>query len=263
MIFPDKIELVRKWFYKYIDTFNFNDLKSQMNIDVKVEHTRRVCLEIVDIGESLYLDQEDLYLAELVALLHDVGRFEQYRKYGTFADPKSENHALLGIRIIKENDVLKHMDISIVALIYRIISYHNQRFLPDEETERVLFFSRLLRDADKLDIYRVVTEYYLQKTRGEHNEAIELDLPDIPHFSEKIYNDLISGRISDYASMRSLNDFKMMQMAWIYDLNFQRSFEIVHERQYLEKIRSVLPDVDKVENLYSKVNEYLSNKILS
>ncbi|MBL7226115.1 MAG: HD domain-containing protein [Desulfobacteraceae bacterium] len=45
-------------------------------MDLKADHTSRVCEAIVNIGRSLDLSREDLCLAEAAALLHDIGRFE-------------------------------------------------------------------------------------------------------------------------------------------------------------------------------------------
>jgi len=78
----------------------------QRNVILKEKHTRRVCKEILAIGKGLGLGEEDLGLAELVALFHDVGRFSQYAKYGTFADNKSEDHAALGTKVLREEGVL-------------------------------------------------------------------------------------------------------------------------------------------------------------
>ena len=88
---------MKAWFDEYRHRFDSDDSTLQENIDLKAEHTRRVCEAIRDIGRSLCLSEEDLCLAEACGLLHDIGRFEQYRQYRTFADYKSQNHATLGV----------------------------------------------------------------------------------------------------------------------------------------------------------------------
>jgi hypothetical protein len=70
-------------------------------------------------------------------------------------------------------------------LLLSVILYHNRAELPEDETEGCLFFAKLLRDADKLDIWRVVTDYYHNKN-GHQNSSIELDLPDIPEISDEV-----------------------------------------------------------------------------
>jgi hypothetical protein len=58
--------------------------------------------------------------------------------------------------------------------------------------------------------------------------------------------------------LETLDDFKLLQLAWVYDLNFPRTFEIVKERKYLEKIRQALPkDSRRVAEIYKHVQDYL------
>jgi len=75
---------LKKWFTSYVQTFKYKDLELQQNIDLKKDHTRRVCEEIINLGEQLGLNEDELRLAEIIALLHDIGRFEQYARYKTF-----------------------------------------------------------------------------------------------------------------------------------------------------------------------------------
>lgn len=259
MINQETVSALRTWFSDYVQTFQTGDPEHDQNIDLKDEHTRRVCTEILDIGKSLRLNPEDLCLAEITALFHDVGRFEQYARYGTFSDHKSEDHAKLSVKILRKYDVLKGLNQSKRELILRVISYHNRIEIPEGETEECLFFTKLLRDADKVDIWRVVTDYYRQEDRPR-NGTIELGLPDTPEISDEVCADLMAGRIVRMHSMKTLNDFKLLQMAWIYDVNFPRTFEIIHERGYMELIRDALPQSEKISEMYSRVRSYLEER---
>lgn len=256
MIHEKTLARLKRWFEEYADTFHTEDPEHARNIDLKIEHTRRVCTEILDIGRSLHLDNKDLRLAEVMALFHDVGRFEQYAHYGTFDDLKSEDHAKLGVKVLNNSAVLEGIHRNTRQLILRVIGYHNGRTLPEHETKACLFFTKLLRDADKLDIFRVVTDYYRKKD-GTRNGSIELDLPDAPEVSEEVCADLAAGRIVKTASLRTLNDFKLLQMAWIYDVNFPRTFQLIRDRGYLEVIRNALPQSETIADIYDKVLAYL------
>ena len=260
MINQETVSTLKTWFSDYVETFRSGDQERDRNIDLKDEHTRRVCTEILDIGRSLRLNLENLFLAELTALFHDVGRFEQYARYGTFSDHKSEDHAKLGVKILQKYDVLKGLDPSRRELILKVISYHNRVEIPEGETEACVFFAKLLRDADKLDIWRVVTDYYRQ-VDGPRNGTIELGLPDGPEISDEVCADLKAGRIVRMRSMKTLNDFKLLQMAWIYDVNFPRTFEILRERGYMEMIRDALPQSEKVSEIYATIRSYLEERI--
>ena len=226
---------------------------------MKEEHSLRVCDEIINIGRSIGVDKQHINLAYIIALFHDIGRFEQYRKYGTFSDKRSENHAILGVKILNEGKVLDIYDDYTKSLILRVIGYHNNVYLPTDETDDCLLFTKMLRDADKIDIWRVVTNYYLQiENRG--NKSIELDLPDIPEVSEKILSDLLSGKIIRSEDMNTLNDFKVLQMAWVYDLNFQYSFKEVLKRKYIEKIKDSITDKKRAIEVYSVIKDFLKKK---
>jgi putative nucleotidyltransferase with HDIG domain len=242
----------------YIEKFSSSDVIVQENIDLKAEHTYKVREEILDIGRSLGLGDEDLRLAEAVALLHDIGRFEQYSRYRTFADHKSEDHGALGVKVIQGEGLVEGLEVEEAAVIIRTVGAHNRAELPDETTGRGLFFLKLLRDADKVDILRVVTEYY-QNAENGRKRSIELGLSDDNRVSDNVYEALINGRVARMKDLETLNDFKLLQIGWVYDLNFPRTFQLVRERKYLRKIRAALPRGSvQIDNIYDRAFRHLS-----
>ena len=245
------------WFSNYVQTFKYDHKELRQNTIIKEKHTLQVCKEIIDIGKALELDSDELHLAEIIALFHDIGRFEQYARYKTFMDRNSENHAKLGIKILERYGVLNEFDESMKSLILRTIMYHNRAVLPENETETCLIFTKLLRDADKLDIWRVVTDYYHQKN-GKRNGALELDLPDTSGFSEEIYQDIMNKRIVDIKHVKNLNDFKLLQMGWVFDINFNTTLHCIKARRYMEMIRDVLPESGKIQEIVETIQWYLS-----
>ncbi len=261
-IFMDKetLKSFHSWFENYVQSFHSNEPKYQQNIDIKIEHTRRVCREIDGIGQTLNLSDDDLRLAEAIALFHDIGRFEQYKRYRTYADLLSENHATLGVSILRNHRILSALDDSASDLIFRTISLHNRIEIPADEPKRVWFFCRLLRDADKLDIWRVVTEYY-HNPEGEKNETIELGLPDTNEISDEVLINVLAEKKVQSTDLKSLNDFKLMQMGWIYDVNFPRTFQLIRARRYMELIYDTLPPSDHMDQLYSQIRSFLDKRI--
>ena len=252
MIEQETLSALKTWFLDYAKTFHSADPEKQKNINVKKEHSIRVCSEIINIAKCLDLSKEELHLAEAIALLHDVGRFEQYDRYGTFSDFNSENHAVLGIKIIHENNILKGIDQSTRKIILCAIFHHNRVELPKRTTETCLFFTKLLRDADKLDIWRVLIENYSNKNKSRI-ESLDLGLPDTSEISEKVCQELVAGRPIKAEHLKSLNDLKLLLMGWVYDVNFQRTFQLIRERGYLEMLRDVLPQSERVFKIYSMV----------
>lgn len=240
---------IKNWFTDYVSSFKNGEPEIQENIKLKEDHTIRVCKEILNIGKQLGLNDDELRLAEIIALLHDIGRFEQYSCYKTFRDSESENHAQLGIRILEEAGILKSLGDTEQSLAVGSIRYHNYPSLPMEETELCLFYSKLLRDADKLDIWKVVTDYYHRRDGGK-NSVLELELPDTPGFSEEVVSDIRNGRAVQMKNVRNLNDFKLLQAGWILDINFKPSRDLAMERHYLEKIKNSLPESNIIDDIF-------------
>lgn len=251
----------KKWFHAYVKSYASDDFELQRNFDLKEKHTFRVCMEITRLGKGLGLNGDEQRLAEVIALFHDIGRFQQYARYRTFQDGRSLNHAELGVAILREKEVLDHLDAASCDLILNAIAHHNKAALPQCEDKRSLFFTQLLRDADKLDIWRVVTDYYRRRSKGERNPAIELDLPDTPDISRGVCGALMAQEIVQAAHIRNLNDFKLLQVGWVYDLNFAPAFGRLVEKGYLEMIRATLPDSAAVREIFSAVDAYLDERM--
>jgi len=255
----EKLAELKDWFTHYVKKFNYNNPELQRNIDIKRDHTKRVMEEITNLGKELGLNGDELILAEIIALFHDIGRFEQYDQYKTFSDIKSENHAELGIKILSQYHVLDFLNEETKKLIFCAIRYHNRPSIPIEETKICLFYSRLIRDADKLDIWRVVTDYYHRKD-GRLNVALELELPDSPGISKEVYKSLMNKQIVEMKHVRNLNDIKLLQAGWIYDINFAPTLVLIAERRYLEMIRKVLPDSNEINEIFDLINLSIYNQ---
>ena len=251
----EKFYSIQSWFEQYIEQFYSNDPAFQRNIELKRDHSRRVWKNAADLGRSISLEDNDQLIIETAGLLHDVGRFEQFKRYGTFSDKKSVNHAWLGVEVLKEKEVLKNLKEGEREDIYTAILNHNKKEVPEEKHERRLTFIKLLRDADKLDIWRVVTDYYCGN--GETNNTLQLDLPNEPGINRQNIDDLLNGRLVDLRNLHTLNDFKLLQVGWVYDLNFSRSYEILKEKGFLEQIFDSLTDTEEVRQVREKIQRYL------
>lgn len=259
-ILEQQLKQLQTWFEQYVRSYESDDTDINKNILLKKNHTKTVCQEITDLGKKLRLSQQELYLAEIIALLHDVGRFEQYTRYRTFADIRSEDHARLGIKVIKEKKLLNNLSWKIQLLILFCIRHHNQAFLPWLAPKKYIFFSKLLRDADKLDIWNVLAYYYTDQYQIK-NQAINLDLPDTKEVSPQVYKNIMSEKIIKVKMLKNLNDFKILQMAWIFDINFPQVFKIIKQRNYLDAIYQTMPKTRQIKNIYHKIQSYLTAKL--
>jgi putative nucleotidyltransferase with HDIG domain len=251
---------IRRWWNRFVRRYDAADAEVRLNTRLKESHTLRVCRETLAIGRALGLSPEDLRLAEILALLHDVGRFEQFARYRTFADVKSENHALLSLAILRREGVLKPLSPRTQSIIRRAIRYHNRAEVPAVHDRRLLLFARLLRDADKLDIWRLALAYYAAPP-GRKNHAISIGLPDLPGVTPEVLEDLRKKRIVASRNIRSLTDLKLLQMGWVFDVNFVPTLRLMLRRGYLEKMRNVLPVDDAVWQAHEVVRAYVERRL--
>ena len=259
----ESLEGLLLWFSGYVQTFEKNDPEMERNILLKIEHTFRVCGEIRALGRSLGFAAADLRTAEAAALLHDVGRFPQYSRYRTFSDRRSCDHAALSVRVLRDEGVLDGIHPGERELILRAVSYHNRAFIPEEEEDdRCIFFSKLLRDADKLDVWALLLEYYWRReTEGYRNAALELDLSDGGGISEEVYRDLIAGEIVKMKNVSSLDDFQLLLASWIFDLNFRPALVAVRDRAYLKRTREHLPRSEEANQIFDLLESRLEERI--
>ena len=249
---------LRTWFSRYVHSFYSQDAAVQRGLLLKEKHSLKVCDEILDIGRKLHLSDKNLRLAETMALLHDIGRFEQFTRYRTFVDRKSENHGELGVKVLQQEKTLRALNEGTRDLILKTILYHNRLSIPEDETPVCIYFTKLLRDADKLDIFAIASTYYAN--HAEKSSAIELDLPDTPEVSNEVLAGIRERKMVGMRQLRSLNDFKLLQMAWVYDVHFQPAFQMIYERDYLRKIRDTLPESEKIDRIYADLQSYVKKK---
>lgn len=252
----DELNFIKNSFYNYSDNFISNQDNSALFI-LKKEHTLRVCKEILFLGKGLGLSQSDCILAEAAALLHDIGRFIQLEKYGTFLDKISENHALLGLKVIEDQSILDFCSKKDADLIKEAIGFHNAAYIPDDRDDRTRFFIQLLRDADKLDIWKVVTEHYAN-SNSDDGKVINLGLEDDGKFSSDALEAVCRETFVKTSMIRRLNDLKLLQISWIFDLNFSLSIARLKQKGYIDKIVSTLPMTHDLAEALEHVYKYMA-----
>ena len=85
-------------FENYLSAFDLNNPKIQL----KKVHTYGVVKAADYIGRREGLKQEDRDLALLIALLHDIGRFEQLKVFNSYDDNQFD-HARFGVKLLLRN----------------------------------------------------------------------------------------------------------------------------------------------------------------
>lgn len=254
------LHIIKSWFETYCASFSTPVPEDQRNITVKQLHSHEVCLNAVRIAHDLRMDEHDALLAETLGLLHDVGRFTQYERYKTFDDAVSVNHAALGAKVLIDAQVLHDLPEQERDLIVHCVTLHNIFTLPPGLDDRTRLFAKLVRDADKLDIWRVFLEYYAQ-SESDKASAVALGLPDEKGYSSQVLAHLKKGSMISKSELTTLNDFKLLQLSWVFDLNFPGSFRIVQERGTIDKLASVLPRAQEISEAIGIVRAHMRMKL--
>ena len=150
------LEKIKTWFDEYITTHIPEKMLSNQMIQIKLEHSRHVADNCSTIAEELKWDEREILTAEALGLLHDIGRFSQFVEYRTFSDSDSVNHGELGCKVVKHSKILSSISVRHRQCILDGIRHHNHRNLVQDVNPDSMPFLKLIRDADKLDIFRVV-----------------------------------------------------------------------------------------------------------
>lgn len=245
--------ILKHWFHSYVQSFYSADEKLYFHVRLKEEHTLRVVEHGSEIGRWLALSPEQLKLAEIATLLHDIGRFKQYQTYGTFNDGLSVNHAELGLEILEESTILTVAGLSAEQqiLVKQAVLYHNRRNLPDDIEADCSLLSKITRDADKLDIFSMLV------TDNKENQIPQPpELTCASNYSAHIIQELLEGHLITPKDIKTSADLMLFRLSWIYDLNFSYSFSYLLQRQYIEKLIGKLPDTDEIQDVYRYIRKY-------
>lgn len=222
-------ERVKKAFAEYTRQYDSDDEK----IKLKIVHTYKVAELSERIAVSLGLLKEDIDLAWLIGMLHDVGRFEQVRKFHTFEDAKSVDHAQMGLHVLWEEKRIRDYisDSAEDELIRLAIAQHNVYRIPEDLAARQAMFCNIIRDADKVDIFRVNTEVALE------------DIYNVS--SEELYSAVVTDRVMEdfyqhHAVLRAHKaspvDHVVGHISLVFELVYPISLRIALEQGYVDRL---------------------------
>ncbi len=251
------ITKAKKSLAEYVKNY---DIQSD-RIRLKVEHIERVSQLAKKLSTELNLDEEDIKLAELIGLLHDIGRFEQIKRYDTFNDQKSVNHGELGVEILfnSNNGIIRNFieTTQYDGIIKNAILNHNKSKLdiPDNLTSKELLHTKIVRDSDKMDILYLLT--FEKKETAWEKADLSNDI-----ISEEIYKEFIEKGSITYSNRKSSADILVGHFSYIFDFNFPESIQFIKQQNYMEKIyeRFEFHDpktMERYKNVYNKVEEYM------
>ena len=209
-------------FDKYVRKY---DMTNKI-IKLKYHHTYKVVQLSEELAKSLNLSDEDIKLAKLIGLLHDIARFE---------DDKYDNLILIAIK------------------------NHNKYKIEDNLPERELLFSKIIKDADKLDIFSETLNCFYKK----ENEIDEIENGVIDEqIIEQIKQNVLVKRKPNSKSIDRL----LINLAFTFDFYFEYSFKTMKEADYINKIidrfnyknQETKIQMEKIRNL---LNQFIKEKI--
>lgn len=254
------LEKCKQIFLEYVNNYDTSDFI----ISRKIGHTMGVLDISTEIAESLNLQKEDVDLASLIGLLHDIGRFEQARISGTYKDSKEVNHATIGVEVLfKENKIKDFLPDTreYDEIVKNAVNEHNKLKIKDGLTEKENLFAKIIRDADKLDIYRL---FLLDNVISMGTDS---GFTDTTHFSKDVLNAFYNNTQIPKNDLKTMLDWFLNSIAFTYDMNFKKSFEILKERNYINQIIDIgielwKEQADEFEKIRTHINNYIKNKIL-
>ncbi len=198
-------------------------------IALKIHHTWQVVKAANRIAQELDLDDHEKRLVHLGALFHDIGRFEQVRRFHTFIDSISIDHAALGYDILEKEDFLDALNEQDRTLVMNAVRDHSLFALPDYENEPAFqkTISRIIRDADKIDIFRVIARERTEDTSGASKSEIESQ-----QLSGPVRKALKEGRSILRSDRKNGLDVWVSYLGFFADLNYPISWQIVRKQGY-------------------------------
>lgn len=236
----------RAAFEEYLKEYDRDDDK----IRLKIVHTYCVVDCVENIARRMGLPREDRELGMLIGLLHDIGRFEQIKRYDSFM-PDTMDHAAYGAALLfgKQKMIRRFIeDDRWDGIIETAIARHSDFSLEGVEGEQKLLHARLIRDGDKLDNCRVKLEESLETLLG-----ISAREPLKGKLSPAVWEACLKERSVLSADRRTKPDYWASYLAQLYDVNFPATFSIILEENYVPRILSRLQYEDEDTRIKMKL----------
>jgi hypothetical protein len=131
------------------------------------------------------------------------------------------------------------------------VVHHNNAALPPGLDVGQHLHARLVRDADKLDILKVLTDDLNHQT---YHFIGPIRTPDV---SPNVIESLRQKRVIRYQDVQSDADGILIKLAWVYDFNFAPSLAILRRRNYLSTFQELLPQTDALKSAFRRIDAHI------
>ena len=255
-------EKCKNRFLEYVNEFD----KTNELIFRKIVHTLGVAEYSKEIAISLGLNEEQVNLAYIIGILHDIGRFRQIVETGTYSDRGGINHTEMGLKILfEENMIVEFVDTrEYDEIIKDSIGNHSLFKIKDGLDDGVLIFAKIIRDADKLDIFKIFI----------YDDPVKLGMDsgykDTDEYTEEVLLAYYEGKQLDRSHLKHLFDWYINMIAFVFDLYYKKSFEILRKEEYLDKIFKIIINkksyneklTNVLFNMKIYIDKYFDNRLL-
>lgn len=267
-------------FAEYVRNYDPSDEK----IKLKIDHTYRVAGLCQRIAESLGLSEPDVDIAWLLGMLHDIGRFEQIRRFGTFNDVQSVDHAEFGADLLFKEGLIRKFaegyyeecelaepenqeDEQIIknneyhnkdtGLLEMAIRQHNKYRVKEDLTERQRMFCDILRDADKVDIFKVNADIPMEIIYDVTTEELKNGI-----ITKEVLESFYKKETVLKSVRRSAVDHIVGHISLLFELVYKESYRQVREQGYVYKLLDFKSDVPEVNAEFDDMRKYVDEFLM-
>lgn len=224
-------------------------------------HSLRVAANMKEISKVILQNEEEHLLAEVAGLFHDLGKADMFVQGTESPSTIQKDHAEHSCKMLQEMKFFQKIADDDQHVLVKAIESHNKAKLPKLDNEQQVTFARLLRDADKLDIFDSSYKFFKEKYGVQ--PLMTYDLVNHHEYSDKILKSMMAGKIGLIEDMKTMNDYKLILLSMAYDLNYKYTFRLLSEKQYIQKIYETLPKRDQIIDAYRSLKLFVENKFVS
>lgn len=223
----------------------------------KVDHSFRVRDIALEIGKSIGMSDCDMRLLNICGIFHDIGRFEQWKRYKTFVDAKFVSHCEIGYDVLKDSDILDNIDLNEEEkqIVLLVVLKHGLVVLDDDIPDYYKLFIKVIMDADKIDILN-------NAVSGD----ISLDIGD-DEVSPLVYENMFDHKILDMKKKSTKADRLCVWLAFVYGMHFDYSYKYLKDGRIMSKLidtyknkTSNVVTKKQYEKIGNDINLYLGGK---
>lgn len=232
-------------YHKYVQTFHQEDDR----IPYKFEHSLRVMDKMTQLSTGLNQTPEEQWLSSMIGLFHDYGRFYQVENFKTYQDIIFDHGNYGAEELITKHHIHDFIKEPIdERVIYDAIKNHNKYQIEEGLSQKSILFSKMIRDADKLDILEGIAKGYIKI----HDNQKEI--------TPEVKNEFYQCQSIHSKNIQNENDRIIAFLGYLYDFNFSWSLDYLKEYQVLEQIEERLQNQMIFQPYFTYISNYIDKK---